>query len=625
MSAAPAPGSYKMAELATWNSSPGEITSKASFSPDGTLIAFASTKSGTKNIWVTQSTSTDAIQKTNDAFENTEPVWSPKGDEIAYFSNRSASPDASNVTGIWRAPALGGTPRLVGAVNSKGVEIRRWTASGKIYYVLNKNELYAMDLATGNSQKVPAPLQENVFWIDISPDEKALALAAKTDGKTRIFTSEIGTDKTTDIAAGLTGVDERSIVWLPEKKRLFYGAITDGVMQIFLLDIDRGRTDRLTATETDSSVVDAAPDGRSVILSSAREESNLWRVNLSDAQESPVSRDLNTKIWPAISPDDQKAVFQSIRTFRGGSSVFDGDVVLRSLASRDDGERPTVLAQSGFFPAWAPDGSSIAFMRKNGDKVELCSINPAGGGERLLTSGGISQIGYSISPYNYVQSRAFAFSPDSSRIAYVSDRNGASNIWTVGLRDGSDIPITKNTDTNVGFYAPIWSADGSKLAFFFQTKAKEPTRGLNLYDGANGEIATVFQTTKSMRIIGWTPDETGLIIVQSDASSGLPPSAVIKRIAVSGGKETVLADLKNVYFYNIFLSDDRKQIAYVARSDNKDDIWVMPSAGGPARKLTGNNDSGLYFSRLAWLHDGSSIVFGKQTRYSLLSIINDIR
>jgi Tol biopolymer transport system component len=110
----------------------------------------------------------------------------------------------------------------------------------------------------------------------------------------------------------------------------------------------------------------------------------------------------------------------------------------------------------------------------------------------------------------------------------------------------------------------------------------------------------------------------------SETVSGLPPATVLKRVAIAGGAQSPIADLKNIYFYNIFLSDDRKLIAYAARTDNKDDIWVIPSAGGAARKVTNNNDSGLYYSRLAWLHDGSSIVFGKQTRYSLLSIITDL-
>jgi hypothetical protein len=82
--------------------------------------------------------------------------------------------------------------------------------------------------------------------------------------------------------------------------------------------------------------------------------------------------------------------------------------------------------------------------------------------------------------------------------------------------------------------------------------------------------------------------------------------------------------LKNAYFYNIFLADDRRSIAFAARNDNRDDLWVMQLPGGLPRKITNNNDSGLYYSRLAWFHDGSAITFGKQTRFSLLSMITGI-
>jgi len=245
----------------------------------------------------------------------------------------------------------------------------------------------------------------------------------------------------------------------------------------------------------------------------------------------------------------------------------------------------------------------------------------------VLSTGGIQLVGYSVSPYNHIQTKAFAWTPDSSRIAYISNRNGASNVWTVGLQ-GTDVVLTDNTDPDAQIYCPLWSADGKRLAFFFQKKKKDENGkaicGLKLLDTATGKTTDIFQSPRIMRLIGWTPDENGLIIAEPDKVSGLPLETLIKKIAVASGTETVISSLKNIYFYNIFLSDDRKYIAYAARSDDKDDIWVIPSTGGQARKLTGNNDSGLYFSRLAWFHDGSSIVFGKQTRFSLLSMITDI-
>ena len=145
------PGSYKTSEVAAWNSAPGELYSTAKFSPDGKMIAFASTKSGGKNIWVTQAGSTDAIQITNDPFSNIDPIWSPKGDEIAFFSSGNRT-GGQNTYGVWRVPALGGTPRLIAPLTDAQSRIRRWTQSGKIYYQ-SKGDLYAVDISTGTSQK----------------------------------------------------------------------------------------------------------------------------------------------------------------------------------------------------------------------------------------------------------------------------------------------------------------------------------------------------------------------------------------------------------------------------------------------------------------------------------------
>jgi len=619
----PLPGSYKVTDVATWNSAPGELFSNASFSPDSKLIAFSSTKSGTKNIWVTQTGSTEAIQITNDGFSNIDPVWSPKGDEIAYFSDRGG---ANNLTGIWRVSALGGTPKLVGSINDIGAALRRWTATGKVYYQLDK-ELYAMDVSTGQSQQVTSISDPSVNWINVSPDERYLAYATGKDNSWNIMIGAISGNGMKEAAKG-AGEIGSELAWLPEKNRLFYSSNSEGVEQVYFLDTSSQRTVKITAAETDNAVVDVSSDGRSIIISSGKEESNLWRVSAADGQEAPFARDLNAKLWPSVSPDNEKAAFQSIKNLSGGGTrLVTGDIVVKAMRARDDGEKPALLAENGFLPTWSPDGSAVAFMRKGAETVELYSINPNGGGEKLLTTGGISQIAYSISPYNYTQAKAFSWSPDSSEIAYISNRNGASNIWAVGLRESNDTPLTNNQDADLIMYCPIWSTDGKRIAYYFYKGGKDkgrPVHGLKVLDRSTGESNTVYESPETIRLIGWTADETGLIAAKPEKVSGLPPATVLKRIAIAGGAETMIADLKNIYFYNIFLSDDRKLIAYAARTDNKDDIWIVPSAGGAARKVTNNNDSGLYYSRLAWLHDGSSIVFGKQTRYSLLSLITGI-
>ncbi len=621
------PGSYKTTEIASWTSAPGELFSNATFSPDGKMIAFSSTKSGTKNIWVTQTLSTNAIQVTNDAFSNVNPIWSPKGDEIAFFSDRGNVPgNKTGLTGVWRVPALGGTPKSIGSIADGSGILRRWTASGKVYYEL-KGDLYSVEVATGVSQRVTILDQGRVTWIDISPDEKTIAFAVQNNNGWSIKTGDPTGAKLAEIASG-TGELE-GVSWLPEKKRLFYGSQVEGILQIFVTQTGSGKSNRITASETDSSVVDVSPDGRSIIYSSAKEESNLWRVNVADGRESPVIRDLNAKLWPAVSPDNNRVVFQSVKNLSNGNKLFESTIALKNLGAGTENESPAAIAERGYLPSWSPDGSTVAFLKREGDATEIFVANPNGGGERRLTTGGIPSIGYSVSPYNHMQTRTFAWSPDSGQIAYASEKNGASNLWLVRPSDGSELAITDNVEKEVSLNCPIWSSDGKRLAFFIQRSSRGngsvPNRELRIIDISTKFVKEVFKTDKPIRLIGWTAEESGLIFAESSKEfSGLPPETTLKKIYAAGGDATEIAVLKNVYYYNIFLSDDRKMIAFAGRDGNMDDIWIMPSIGGPPKKLTNNNDSGLYFSRFAWLHDGSAIVFGKQTRFSLLSMITDI-
>lgn len=99
----------------------------------------------------------------------------------------------------------------------------------------------------------------------------------------------------------------------------------------------------------------------------------------------------------------------------------------------------------------------------------------------------------------------------------------------------------------------------------------------------------------------------------------------VVEIAVASGEQRLLAKLQSAYLYNIHLSADGRMLAYVAQQEGKDNIWMMPARGGAAKRLTANNDARLYFSSLAWSPDGKAIYFGKQSRYSLLSMITNFK
>ena len=100
-----------------------------------------------------------------------------------------------------------------------------------------------------------------------------------------------------------------------------------------------------------------------------------------------------------------------------------------------------------------------------------------------------------------------------------------------------------------------------------------------------------------------------------------PPATAIRAVSVKTGQARELTVLKDAYFYNIFLSPDKGTIGFTSRASGNDNVWISPLEGGEPRKLTGNNDPRLYFSSLAWSPDGKTIYFGKQSRFTLLSML----
>ncbi len=614
----------RSAEFANWISAPGELFSNASFSPDSKMIAFSSTRSGKKDIWVTQTTSTEAIPVTNDEFSNKDPIWSPRGDEIAFSSQKGNHPGSGAGAGIWRVSALGGVPKSVGPVGDGSFELRRWTSAGRIYFQSNGN-LHAVDISTGVTTRVSSIGADSgsVTWIDIAPDERSLSYVAEKEGNWKLLSSALEGGSPPNVIASGSG-SLGGTVWLAEKNRYFYSALVDGVYQIY--SVSGGSSPiRITTSESDSVVVDAAADAKTLIVSSVKEESDLWRVGVADGQESPVARTAAAELWPAISPDDSTIAYQSTKNLNRGNNLLETSLAVRVLGSRD--ERQTALSDSGFLAAWSPDGSLVAFFRRNERKaLELWIANPNGGGARSIASGGIPLIGYSVSPYNHIQTAAFAWSPDSARIAFISDKSGSANIWAVS-REGTESQMTTYTDGERTLYCPLWSSDGTRLAYFFQKRSpgegKKSIRGLSILNVSTGQHSDVYESESSFRFIGWTSDEKGLIIAETERSGGLPPETLIKSVPVIGESVAEIVRVKNAYYYNIFLSKDRRNIAFAARNNDVDDLWSVPSAGGVPRKLTANNDTGLSLSRLTWSNNGSTIIFGKQTRFSMLSLVTN--
>ena len=107
-------------------------------------------------------------------------------------------------------------------------------------------------------------------------------------------------------------------------------------------------------------------------------------------------------------------------------------------------------------PQIAPDGKLIAYVRTTIDRktkeyrsaIWIASAEEPGR-SRPFTSG----LKMDTSP---------RWSPDGSRLAFVSDRSGDRQIWVIATSGGEAFQVTK---MRRGASNPVWSPDGTKIAF----------------------------------------------------------------------------------------------------------------------------------------------------------------
>ena len=227
-----------------------------------------------------------------------------------------------------------------------------------------------------------------------------------------------------------------------------------GDSEIFAMNPDGTGIEQLTFNTTSDHNPAWSADGGSMAWASHQDGNGFSEIYMrSYGGDFFITRRLTTNTTddgnPAFSPDGSKIAFQSDRD--GNNEIYVMDTADTNPAD-GNGDNPTNLtnnAAGDASPAWSPDGTKIAFTSARNGNNEVYVMDADGDNPNRLTNNAASD----FSPN---------WSPDGTKIAFQSDRNGNLDIYVMNA-DGTEPKRRTKKAASDAF--PAWSPDGTKIAF----------------------------------------------------------------------------------------------------------------------------------------------------------------
>ena len=206
-----------------------------------------------------------------------------------------------------------------------------------------------------------------------------------------------------------------------------------------------------------------SPDGKFLAFAAKRgPRDDIVIVDVGrNKQVGRIQLKLSGVTTPSWSPDGKELVFTG----------YDGGISDLYIINRDgtDLRRLTNDKYGDLHPVWSPDGKTIAFATDRGPETDFKTL--AFGNFRIalydVATGTVKVLdhmeqGKNVSPQ---------WAPDGHSIAFVSDRNGVSNIFLYDLGDGQIYQLT-DFYTGVQGITPLspvlsWAREADRLAFVY--------------------------------------------------------------------------------------------------------------------------------------------------------------
>jgi serine/threonine protein kinase len=276
---------------------------------------------------------------------------------------------------------------------------------------------------------------------------------------------------------------------------------------------------------------------------------------------------------------------------RTGESSGSPDEIAHIYVVNDDGTGLRALtrgsAASDVSPVWSPDGTKIAFVStRAGDTKAIYVMNADGSDVTALTR-------------SRPESTSPVWSPDATKIAFVSEAPNR-DIYVMNLDGSNKVPLTR--DSLAADEDPAWSPDGSKIAFATQRDGNYEIYVMNA-DGTDQTRLTVEAGDDANP--AWSPDGTKIAF-----DSNRTGDVEIWVMYADGSGQTQLTHHAN-RDANPSWSPDGSMIVYARGKVPHTDLYVMHADGTHPSPLTADPQVGDQNPN--WSKTNSRIVFVRVT------------
>jgi serine/threonine protein kinase len=557
-----------IAQVARLTHDPG-FSEWPTWSPDGSLIAFASNRGGNFDIYVRRVEGGQEINVTTNASQNFQPAFSPDGNFIAFVSTRNSrtgvirtgAGTGAGILGVthmrggdvWIVPALGGMARRVALDGNFPV----WHPKrGKLAFI-GGPESHRSILEVPPEGGPPQPVlssdassweivrvhySPSGAWITFETAESEIHILPASGGHPRRL---------------LGGF---SHVWAPAGTDLYYCTRDQGGgtrLQSVAIDERAGevRDQPRTLSVMTGALRDVAlsRDGERVAFTEVEGSLHLTRLPLTAAGNAPagpeevLSAGQVSDHYGTVSPDTRRIAYSSDRL--GHSQVWMLDLDTRRMELlQPPGSDLGVEA-----PRWHPDGRRLLVNRhfSNG-KVSMWMMAADGSAAEELV----------VSPAPVNPNEPWPIAPDGRKALYAASVDGHFQLFSLDLNTQHTRQITVSPDDK---YSAVFSPNGRWLVY----------------------------------------------------SSNASGSAQLWRIPTEGGPAERLT-LGDDRVRHMFYSHDGQWLYF---QPNHLNIYRMPAEGGPGQQVTHFPESGLFLEEPTVSPDGRYLVYSRMNGGSSLWLL----